>query len=1066
MSTNDLPLLPMSELSAHFSQNSMRRGEGYSVGGRVDLQPGSPGTIRALVAGGGGKRYTVELEAAALLEGELEGWCSCPAQRSWGSCKHQYAVLLELDGLMMMGAGDDAWPVQETEGSRRRVYGERTARLEQLRRMRAGAGGRRVELHVQVAESREHLTLAVALRAAAEGTLGGWIPLDLTRRGQLDERSQRVMEFLLPQAKLQQLSAGRFGHRRPMGPTAQLDGGLLSTIAGFCGEGGLLFVEGAPLEVEEEVLRLEVRRESESGGRVELRGVIEGAGGLRFDLHADESGEEERVLVITAGGWVATTRRLGRLGESCDVALGIELLHGGPMALPDLELETLLPLVDPGKDSLQVEELPEVEAGQPAGRLSVSFPEHFASHGGALLPGQIEFGYGEGWVRPGDPVRPIASGDRLIGRDVAAEARLLREVEALDVRVAADEHPTPFVEHSNDLRMRFGQLEEVVRALCASGWDVRANDQPYVSSGGSSVKVKSGADWFGLEGGVDFDGTVVPLPELLAAARRSERTVQLGDGRIGLLPEEWLAKWGWTELGEAQEDGSVRFPRRQGWLLDALLAEREGVQSDRRFATFSKSLRAFDGVTARKPARGFHGELRPYQEEGLGWFEYLSKLGFGGCLADDMGLGKTVQVLALLEGRRTRRLRKGEQRRPSLVVAPASVVHNWIAEAGRFTPRLNAHEHHGADRWKRFEEASGPQLIVTTYALLRRDAERLGEMEFDYAILDEAQAIKNATSQAAKAARLLRAEHRLALSGTPIENRLEELWSLFEFLNPGMLGAAPAFKRLLKGGADESRLPQIARAVRPFVLRRTKQEVLPELPPKTEQTVAIDLPAGQRKVYDELAAYYRKALAGAEVEEQNSIQILTALLRLRQAACHPGLIDAERAGAASGKFDELLPRLEELVAEGHKALVFSQFTQLLDLLRARLDAKGLNYELLTGRTRNRAACVESFQSEEGPSLFLISLKAGGTGLNLTAADYVFLLDPWWNPAAEAQAIDRAHRMGRTRPVHAYRLVARDTIEERVLELQESKRQLAASILEPATGSVADLTQGDLQHLLG
>jgi SNF2 family DNA or RNA helicase len=420
-------------------------------------------------------------------------------------------------------------------------------------------------------------------------------------------------------------------------------------------------------------------------------------------------------------------------------------------------------------------------------------------------------------------------------------------------------------------------------------------------------------------------------------------------------------------------------------------------------------------------------------------------------------------VLALLDGRRGNR----ERRAPSVAVVPRSLVHNWMDEASRFAPELRVLDYTGDARAAaRVEDYD---LLLTTYGTLRRDAARLAEREFDYVILDEAQAIKNATTASAKAARVLRGRHRLALSGTPIENHLGEIWSLFEFLNPGLLGPAAAFgKALGPGRADRTDLDLLAKALRPFILRRTKEQVAPELPEKFEQTIHCDLDPPQRRFYDELRDHYRHTLLASVARKglaRSKMQVLEALLRLRQAASHPGLVDAARSGEASAKLEVLLPRLRELVEEGHKALVFSQFTTFLALLRGRLDDEGITYEYLDGRTRDRAERVRRFESDATCPIFLISLKAGGVGLNLTAADYVFLLDPWWNPAVESQAIDRAHRIGQARHVFAYRLIARDTVEEKIASLQASKRELADALLGEGAGLLRTLQAEDLEWLL-
>jgi len=371
---------------------------------------------------------------------------------------------------------------------------------------------------------------------------------------------------------------------------------------------------------------------------------------------------------------------------------------------------------------------------------------------------------------------------------------------------------------------------------------------------------------------------------------------------------------------------------------------------------------------------------------------------------------------------------------------------------------------------KTSDRFDGYDLVVTTYGTLRRDAIEFKDVQFDYVILDEAQVVKNANTESSKATRLLRSNYRLALSGTPIENHLGELWSLFEFLNPGLLGAASAFKlnTSSRRNPDEQLRALLASALRPFILRRTKQQVAKDLPAKTEQTIYCEMQPNQRRLYDDLRDHYRRSLLGLIEREgikKSKIQILEALLRLRQAACHPGLIDKSRLREPSAKLDVLLPHLSEVLEEGHNVLVFSQFTSLLAILRDRLDRDEIVYEYLDGKTRDRSARVDRFQNDPDCKLFLISLKAGGLGLNLTAADYVFLLDPWWNPAVEAQAIDRAHRIGQSQQVFAYRLIARDTVEEKVLELQRTKRELADSIINADNSLIRSLAREDLELLL-
>jgi SNF2 family DNA or RNA helicase len=442
--------------------------------------------------------------------------------------------------------------------------------------------------------------------------------------------------------------------------------------------------------------------------------------------------------------------------------------------------------------------------------------------------------------------------------------------------------------------------------------------------------------------------------------------------------------------------------------------------------------------------------------------QFLREFGFGGCLADDMGVGKTAQVLAVLETRRA------EGFGPSLVVVPKSVMFNWREESARFTPRLSVLEHHGTARDT--SQIARHDLVLTTYGTMLRDVASLAKIQFDYVVLDEAQAVKNASTASAKAVRLLRGRHRLALSGTPVENHLGELWSLFEFLNPGMLGEAKMLQMaggMARNPSEEAR-QLLSQALRPFILRRTKQQVARELPEKTEQTIFCELEGPQKKQYEELRQHYRVSLLDRVKTQglgRSKMHVLEALLRLRQAACHPGLLDVKRVDEPSAKLDTLLEQLAEVREGGHKALVFSQFTSLLSIVRRRLDEDKVRYEYLDGATNNRQAHVEAFQTDPEIGLFLISLKAGGLGLNLTAAEYVFLLDPWWNPAVEAQAVDRAHRIGQTRPVFAYRLIARDTVEEKVLQLQKTKRDLADAILSEDNSLIRDLKSEDLELLL-
>jgi hypothetical protein len=646
---------------------------------------------------------------------------------------------------------------------------------------------------------------------------------------------------------------------------------------------------------------------------------------------------------------------------------------------------------------------------------------------------------------------------RFIERDLESEEGALTLLNTLNIKRGSQ---------YSGFRLTPRNLPRAVTSLLANGWRVEAEGKLYRNPGSSSLSVSSGIDWFELHGSLNFgEDLEVKLPQLLAALRRGQKVIALGDGSFGVLPEEWLQRYGLLASFGATEEDHLRFQRTQTGVLDALLAARPEINFDETFAHVRKEWQNFKGIKPVAPPRGFVGQLRDYQREGLGWFQFLQRFRFGGCLADDMGLGKTVQVLALLESRR-----KGDSP-PSLVVVPRSLIFNWQQEAARFTPKLRVLSHTGSERIRGNAHFENYDLILTTYGTLRRDVIHLNQVEFDLVILDEAQAIKNAGTETAKAARLLKSRHRLALSGTPIENHLGELWSLLEFLNPGMLGSSSVFQFSTNGTQkpDEDSRAMLSRALSPFILRRTKQQVAKELPEKLEQTIYCEMDERQRRQYEELRDYYRQSLlekVSRQGINKSKIQILQALLRLRQTACHPALVAGSVDDVTpNAKLDVLLPRLSEVTEEGHKAIVFSQFTSFLSIIRKRLDHQGVSYEYLDGKTRNRGVAVERFQRDSNCKLFLISLKAGGQGLNLTAAEYVFLLDPWWNPAVEAQAIDRAHRIGQTNRVFAYRLITRDTVEEKVLELQSTKRELADAIINADNSVIRNITGEDLRLLL-
>jgi SNF2 family DNA or RNA helicase len=553
---------------------------------------------------------------------------------------------------------------------------------------------------------------------------------------------------------------------------------------------------------------------------------------------------------------------------------------------------------------------------------------------------------------------------------------------------------------------------------------------------------------------VHFDRREASAADVWRAARSGRRTAPLSDDSLGLIPAAWFKRIRELDLDAVPERTRVLFDSRNVAPLESLLntaSKLEMEDSARRLFDFHKG-RIEGGALEIPPT--LRGVLRPYQEKGFFWMEALHRYAFSGILADDMGLGKTVQVLALLEAIR---LKTPEKR--CLLVVPTSLIHNWELEIRRFTPGLQAHVHAGTKQ-ERSPHAFGESfLVITSYALLRIDCRYFRPVPWHYVVLDESQAIKNPDARITASVKSLHAEHRLSLTGTPVENRAEDLWSQFDFLMPGFLGDRSAFRRG-RGGPEPEGLESLARRCRPFLLRRTKDGVLDELPPKTEVPLFCEFEPEQRALYVRTLAETRRRFRAesdpADPGSSRTLHLLEAILRLRQIACHPALSGAEGADSLeSGKHEQVMETAREILSEGHKILIFSQFARHLKLLRTRFRKEGIPSHYLDGATRDRAGVIHAFKNDPRPSVFFLSLKAGGQGLNLTEASYVFLLDPWWNPAVENQAMDRCHRMGQKRPVTVYRFLTRDSIEEKVVALQDKKRELETALVH-ASGESMDL----------
>lgn len=586
-------------------------------------------------------------------------------------------------------------------------------------------------------------------------------------------------------------------------------------------------------------------------------------------------------------------------------------------------------------------------------------------------------------------------------------------------------------------------------------------------------------NWFDCHIGLTLNNSNVPLSTLFKnQGQHSDRWVQLDNGSFARVPGGGVTQLKATlgmidanyKLSNTIKAGitpgqAVSFTKFQ----DGQLV----VSGDNRFRQLEKRFDSFSGISLVHPSKKFTGTLRPYQQEGLSWLHFLNEFECAGILADEMGLGKTVQTLAFIQ-----HLRQKKSSKPCLVVCPTSLIANWCYEAQRFTPNLKTLALHGSNRKGFFTKLSDYDLIVTSYVLLRIDRKALERQTFSMIILDEAQNIKNPEAATTRAAKALKGHNRLALTGTPTENRPMELWSIFDFLMPGYLGSADFFrtaieKPILESGPESTAGNEVAKLLRsktkPFVLRRTKAEVEKDLPPKIESVLPVEMTESQMAVYSQVLEDVRPKIFDV-IKEKGvrgaSISILAALLRLRQICNHPNSIAGLRdvPDLDSGKFDLLKDLIEEALESGKKILVYSQFLDMLGIIRSWLEERSISHLYLDGSTKDRQGLVDKFNSDESIRLFLISLKAGGTGLNLTGADTVIIYDPWWNPAVENQAADRAHRIGQTKTVNVYRLVTQGTVESRIMELKEKKAKIVDALINENGLSSVRLTKGDIESL--
>lgn len=1053
------------------------RGREYFRMGNVS-DPTQMNDAFSLTVQGSGERYNIWIDfSQTATTGAIEVRCTCPYYETVGLCKHLWASIIKLEnvGLSSKVPGTGQLKIL-LEGGRTPVRTPRTPppnhalrapppitgggptgwmeRLDQIqgrgsRGMVGAKGDMLMALVINAAETvmTGKLVLDFWSRRKGVGHDSGPLRPDQAPERDLhilsDPRDQELIALLLRTSAPKIVpSFGRRCTRFTVDPFLETQ--VLTTLTGT-GKALLSRSPNGSPDNADRPMRMD------RGKPWDTQMEIEPVPGGRFRLTANLKRDEETKtlndpICILNSGLILFGEQIGRLAEPRHAAW-LKNLRSGDLLVPSEQVDILL------KRILTDSSAPDViwpdGLGWKRNQIDPVPRCMFMPLGNDPTTGRmtanVSFDYAGQILSLADQTRTLidVENHQIYIRNLAFEEAALNQA----IEILRD--PTGAIPMSD--------VQRSATELSQSGWTVFVENQRVIIAEDFAMNVSSSTDWFDVTLEASFKGNPFRRDEILAALEAKRSTVRLKDGSIGFLPEDWIARYATLKsLGTQDENGSLRFDKSQGLLLNAALGDDDDVQGDKGFKAFQKRILKYDLTQTAKTPTGFKGKLRNYQKEGLTWLTFLKDFESGGILADDMGLGKTIQLLAFLLSR------KKDSKHPSLVVAPKSLVFNWIDEAEKFAPSLKVVRYAGGDRKKFASEIGDADLVVTTYGTLRSDIEKLREQEFDVAIIDEAQTIKNPKSQSAIACKQLRAVHRLALTGTPIENSIQDLLSILEFTNPGLLR--------LSAGEDLSKDIEkaLARLLRPFMLRRTKEAVLTELPDKSEQVLFCEMNPEEAQYYAVIRDRYRESIENSVKKNglaKSKLHVLEALLRLRQAACHAGLIDEAKRVEPSAKLELLLTQLKAVLAEGHKALVFSQFTSLLSIVKTALEAEGIAYEYLDGQTVDRKTPVDRFQSKEGSPVFLISLKAGGTGLNLTAADYVFILDPWWNPAVEAQAIGRAHRMGQTQKVFAYRMVVRGTVEEKILELQKKKKSLAESIVSEDTDFMKKLSTADLENLL-
>lgn len=1034
-----------------FPKTSLARGRQYFSQGRVS-DPAWDGPRCSLFVRGQGGDYQVSFDFSPVQEkNELIANCDCPAFERGPLCKHVWAAVLQTE----KSSPPELIPPSELlkivrgDGSGPRVRGPVAPWLDRLNQLQGKATqqqdvrmlmGPTASFVIQASDTAATGKLVMDLwvrTRTPRGDLGPLRPQRMSRDGLAEYTEVQDQEILSTLLKTSHPNTGKTTTR------FTLDSVIEGHVVPLLANAGKLFLSrstnGTPDSAERPL-----RMDRGAPWNLELKLEVDGPEYYILEGRLKRLDEERSLsapVAILRGGFLLWEDKIGRFADPSHAPWAIGL-RGPDFLIPKAQGDDFLTkiLLDENCPPITWPETLgwSVQTIQPKPKGVFRPLGNNYSLGRMTLT--VSFDY-DGHEIPLSDLEPSfvdAKRKTVYKRNQDFEEKTL--VDAL--RILRDPQGTGSVA-TND-------LERAASEFVQSGWTIYIENKKLLEPRDFSMNVSSNTDWFDLAVDIDYGDLTVSRADLLAALQAKQGVVRLSDGSLGILPDEWAKQYSnLSQFGEMTGDGNIRFNKSQGLMMNAILGDSKHVVADTGFQAFREKITKFNGMELVEAPKGFTGDLRNYQKEGLTWLQFLGEFETGGILADDMGLGKTVQILAFLLSRKSKK--------PHLVVTPKSLAFNWYDEAKKFTPKLKVVRYGGSGRnQKEIEDAD---IVVTTYGTLRADIEKLQDVTFDVAIVDEAQAIKNAKSQAAMATKMIKADLKIALTGTPIENSINDLLSILEFTNPGLLGQTEM------AGDKQAAL---AKVLKPFMLRRTKEKVLTELPERSEQVLYCEMSAEERAFYVAIREKYKASLT-EKIDKtglgKSKLHVLEALLRLRQAASHPGLVDPKRASEPSAKIEQLIQHMHEVISEGHKVLVFSQFTSLLALVKTRLDEEQVVYEYLDGQTEDRKSPVDRFQTDPEVSAFLISLKAGGTGLNLTAADYVFILDPWWNPAVEAQAIGRAHRMGQTNKVIAYRMIARGTVEEKILDLQKTKKDLAESIVSEDQDFMKKLTKEDLEMLL-